>query len=144
MFVLMASPVIKLCCSNRLLSSSLLLPAKDWLLYHRGSQRVCPRLRLRQFHLPGLVALSISLAHLPSYGTRPLKFWGVEGIRGLFGSGISTSSSLDACPEVRHFSAHLIILQSDWNDHFSFANANRILILQNARITLAALRRTSS
>ena len=39
--------------------------AKDWLLYHRGSQRVCPRLRLRQFHLPGLAALSISLAHLP-------------------------------------------------------------------------------
>ena len=87
--------MFKLNCSNRLISSSLLLPAKDWLLYHRGSQRVCPRLRLRQFHLPGLVALSISLAHLPSYGTRPLKFWGVERIRGV-GSGISTFSSLDA------------------------------------------------
>ena len=66
-----------------------------------------------------------SLAQLP-YGRSHLNFRGVEGIRGLIGSGISTSSSLDACPEIQNFSAHLTILWSDWNSHFSFANANSI------------------
>ena len=58
--------------------------------------------------------LSIALAHLPSYGTEPFKFEGGEGIRGLFGSEVSTSSSLDACSGRPEISAPVQLLQSDY------------------------------
>ena len=66
-----------------------------------GRNGFCPHLRLRQFRLPGLAALSISLAHWPSYGTRPFKNKGVEGIRDV-GSIILAPSSLGAYPANRN------------------------------------------
>ena len=62
-----------------------------------GRNGFCPRLRLLQFRLPGLAALVHFSCPLAIDGTQPfLILRGVEGIRRLFGSGVSTYSSLDA------------------------------------------------
>ena len=99
----MASPVFKLCCSIRLLSSSL-QSSDDEGLTTLSSGVVAGFVRnYASFNFVFLVLrrLSISLAHSCHLWNSAVKIEGVEGIHG-FGSIILASSSLDAYPANRN------------------------------------------
>ena len=130
MFILMASPVIKLCCSNRLLSSSLQLPALRTGYSIIGGRNGFVRayasvnfVFLASRHCP-------SLLHICHLWTSAVKIEGVEGIRMLFGSD---SRLLQVLALIRKSGilAPVQLLQSDY-----FSNQIRVCLFVLLRLPL--------